>query len=45
MNDLTIRDAGDVALSSAEIGLLVPPETAPLPAIDSVRTPMASFGE
>ena len=36
MSELKARGADAVALSCTEIGLLVPPATAPLPAIDSV---------
>ena len=45
MNDLKARGADAVALSCTEIGLLVPPETAPLPAIDSVDAHVAAIVE
>jgi aspartate racemase len=45
MNDLKERGADAVALSCTEIGLLVPPETAPLPAIDSVDAHVAAIVE
>lgn len=45
MNDLKDRGADAVALSCTEIGLLVPPETAPLPAIDSVDAHVAAIVE
>ena len=45
MKDLKARGADAVALSCTEIGLLVPPETAPLPAIDSVDAHVAAIVE
>lgn len=45
MNDLKARGADAIALSCTEIGLLVPPETAPLPAIDSVDAHVAAIVE
>jgi aspartate racemase len=45
MNDLMACGAEAVALSCAETGLLVPRETAPLPAIDSVDARAASTVE
>ncbi|MDN5910722.1 MAG: aspartate/glutamate racemase family protein, partial [Brevibacterium sp.] len=45
MNDLKARGADAVALSCTEIGLLVPPETAPLPALDSVDAHVAAIVE
>lgn len=45
MNDLKARGADAVALSCTEIGLLVPPETAPLPTIDSVDAHVAAIVE
>src|SRR5699024_7530939 len=45
MNDLKARGAEAVTLSCTEIGLLVPPETAPLPAIDSVDAHVAAIVE
>ena len=45
MNDLKTRGADAVALSCTEIGLLVPPETAPLPAIDSVDAHVVAIVE
>lgn len=45
MSDLKARGADAVALSCTEIGLLVPPETAPLPAIDSVDAHVAAIVE
>lgn len=45
MNDLKARGADAVALSCTEIGLLVPPETAPLSAIDSVDAHVAAIVE
>lgn len=45
MNDLKARGADAVALSCTEIGLLVPPETAPLPAVDSVDAHVAAIVE
>ena len=45
MNDLKARGADAVTLSCTEIGLLVPPETAPLPAIDSVDAHVAAIVE
>ncbi|MGZ1490610.1 aspartate/glutamate racemase family protein [Brevibacterium sediminis] len=45
MNDLKARGADAVTLSCTEIGLLVPPETAPLPAIDSVEAHVAAIVE
>lgn len=45
MNNLKARGADAVALSCTEIGLLVPPETAPLPAIDSVDAHVAAIVE
>lgn len=43
MNDFKARGADAVALSCTEIGLLVPPETTPLPAIDSVDAHVAAI--
>ncbi|WP_231441537.1 aspartate/glutamate racemase family protein [Brevibacterium zhoupengii] len=45
MDGLKARGADAVALSCTEIGLLVPPETAPLPAIDSVDAHVATIVE
>lgn len=45
MKALKARGADAVALSCTEIGLLVPPETAPLPAIDSVDAHVAAIVE
>lgn len=45
MNGLKVRGADAVALSCTEIGLLVPPGTAPLPAIDSVDAHVAAIVE
>lgn len=45
MKDLKARGADAVALSCTEIGLLVPPETAPLLAIDSVDAHVAAIVE
>lgn len=45
MNDLKARGADAVALSCTEIGLLVPPETAPLPALDSVDAHVSAIVE
>lgn len=45
MYDLKARGAEAVTLSCTEIGLLVPPETAPLPAIDSVDAHVAAIVE
>ena len=45
MNELKARGAEAVTLSCTEIGLLVPPETAPLPAIDSVDAHVAAIVE
>lgn len=42
MNDIEARGTEAVTLSSTEIGLLVPPETAPLPASDSVDALVAA---
>lgn len=45
MDGLKARGVDAVALSCTEIGLLVPPETAPLPVIDSVDTHLAATVE
>lgn len=45
MSELKARGADAVALSCTEFGLLVPPETAPLPAIDSVDAHVAAIVE
>ncbi|MGJ7561858.1 aspartate/glutamate racemase family protein [Brevibacterium casei] len=45
MQSLANRGADAVALSCTEIGLLVPPEVAPLPAIDSVDAHVAAIVE
>ena len=45
MQSLADRGADAVALSCTEIGLLVPPEVAPLPAIDSVDAHVAAIVE
>ncbi|MBM6588464.1 amino acid racemase [Brevibacterium sp. RIT 803] len=45
IKDMKARGADAVALSCTEIGLLVPPETAPLPAIDSVDAHVAAIVE
>src|SRR5699024_6942869 len=45
MNDLKARGADAVTLSCTEIGLLVPPESVPLPAIDSVDAHVVAIVE